>query len=167
MIILIQPYAKALRNGERNPKNYPFWKELIEELVKIKHEIIQIGITGEPILTDDFRKDLSFKQLEELVNECDTFIGVDSFFQHLAWYHNKKGIVLWGQSDPLIFGHDCHINLLKNISYLRDKQFDLWEFTEYNQTKFREDCWVEPKEVIKWLNQIKCKNLKKEIKLKK
>ena len=45
--IILAPYSRNLRNGKRNPKNYPFFKELVEELKKLGHTIIQIGIEGE------------------------------------------------------------------------------------------------------------------------
>ena len=81
-----------------------------------------------------------------MLKECKTWIGVDSFFQHLAWSKNKKGIVLWSVSDPLIFGHPENINLLKNRYYLTKNQFLWWDFTEYNKEAF-----VLPEEVIKFL----------------
>jgi len=28
-MILISPYSKKLTNGKVNPKNYPYWKEVI------------------------------------------------------------------------------------------------------------------------------------------
>jgi hypothetical protein len=40
-MIIISPYAKALLSKKQNPKNYPYWKELISQ---IKEPIIQIGI---------------------------------------------------------------------------------------------------------------------------
>jgi hypothetical protein len=43
-MILISPYAQKLRNGNQNPKNYPWWPELIS---KIDEEIVQVGIKGE------------------------------------------------------------------------------------------------------------------------
>jgi ADP-heptose:LPS heptosyltransferase len=142
-MIIIQPYAKPLVNGKRNPKNYPYWKELIS---KIKEPIIQIGVEGEEQLVDDFRKNLPIADLCRLLKECKTWIGVDSFFQHLAWSKNKKGIVLWSVSDPLIFGHPENINLLKNRDYLTKNQFLWWDFTEYNKEAF-----VLPEEVIKFV----------------
>ena len=77
-MIIISPYSKALRNGKRNPKNYPYWQELIE---LIKEPIVQIGIEGEEQLVPDFRKNLSLSELRELVNQCRTWISCDSFFQ--------------------------------------------------------------------------------------
>jgi ADP-heptose:LPS heptosyltransferase len=142
-MIIISPYAQKLRNGGNNPKNYPWWPELIK---LINEPIIQVGIEGETQLVDDFRKNLSLEELKKLVLECRTWISVDSFFQHFAWDIGKYGIVLWGQSDPLIFGHPENINLLKNRSYLREKQFWWWEQCEYN-----EDAFMRPEEVINHL----------------
>lgn len=144
-MIIIHPYAQKLRNNKRNPKNYPFWPELIG---LIKQPVIQIGVEGEePLVSDShFRKNLSLTELAELVKQCDSWIAVDSFFQHFCWDLNKQGIVLWGQSDPNIFGHPENINLLKDRSYLREKQFWMWE-----QCDYRDDCWVEPEAVVKYI----------------
>jgi ADP-heptose:LPS heptosyltransferase len=142
-MIIIHPYAKPLINGNRNPKNYPYWKELI---ALIKEPIVQIGVEGEEQLVDDFRKNVPIKDLCRLLKDCRIWIGVDSFFQHLAWDCQKPGIVLWSVSDPLIFGHLENINLLKSRDYLAENQFLWWDFTQYNSNAF-----VKPKEVIKYL----------------
>jgi ADP-heptose:LPS heptosyltransferase len=142
-MIIIHPFAKPLNNGKVNPKNYPYWKELIS---KIDEPIVQVGITGEEQLVDDFRQNLSIKELEALIAECRTWIAVDSFFQHLAWRAGKKGIVLWSVSDPNIFGHPENINLLTDRVNLASNQFLWWEFTEYDENKF-----VKPDEVINHL----------------
>jgi ADP-heptose:LPS heptosyltransferase len=142
-MIIIAPYAQKLRNGKENPKNYPYWKELIE---LIQEPIIQVGVEGETKLVDDCRFNLSIKDLKDLINKCKTWIGVDSMFQHLAWHCGKKGIVLWSQSDPLIFGHKENTNLLKDRIYLRENQFLWWENTDHNP-----DAFIKPDEVIKYL----------------
>jgi ADP-heptose:LPS heptosyltransferase len=142
-MIIIHPYAKALVNGNKNPKNYSYWKELI---ALIDEPIVQIGIDGEEQLVPDFRMNMSIIELRQLIKECRTWIAVDSFFQHLAWSEGKAGIVLWSVSDPLIFGHPENINLLKNKDYLAQNQFLWWNLTEYNA-----DAFVKPEEVIKSL----------------
>ena len=142
-MIIIHPYAKALINGNQNPKNYPYWKELI---ALIDEPIVQIGIEGEEQLVPDFRMNMPIVELRQLVKDCRIWIGVDSFFQHLAWSEGKKGIVLWSVSDPIIFGHEENINLLKSREYLAKNQFLWWDLTEYNKEAF-----TEPKEVIKFL----------------
>lgn len=144
-MILIAPFAKKLRWGEHpNPKNYPHWKELIRLLREKNHsDIQQVGIEGEEQLVHLFHKNLTIDQLNLLIDDCSLWIGVDSFFQHLAWDRGKPGIVLWGPSDPLIFGHPENINLLKDRKYLRKEQFWWWEQCEYN-----EDAFVAPTDVL-------------------
>jgi ADP-heptose:LPS heptosyltransferase len=142
-MIIIHPFAKKLQNGKENPKNYPYWKELI---ALIDEPIIQVGIKGEKQLVPDFRKDLTTNELRTLIKECRIWIGVDSFIQHLAWFEKKQGIVLWSVSDPNIFGHKENINLLKDRVYLAKNQFLWWDFTEYN-----EEAFIKPDEVLKFL----------------
>ena len=142
-MILISPYSKKLVNGKQNPKNYPYWKELIK---LINEPIIQVGIDGEEQLVPEFCKNLPIARLKELIAECRTWIGCDSFFQHLAWDCKKPGIVLWSVSDPLIYGHSENINLLKSRNYLATNQFLWWDFTEYNL-----DAFVLPEEVVKFI----------------
>lgn len=142
-MIIISPYSKALNNGNTNPKNYPYWSDLIR---LIPSHIVQVGIEGEKQLVEDFRKNLSIEQLKDLIQECHTWIGCDSFFQHLAWTMRKKGIVLWSVSDPNIFGHPENINLLKDRSYLVENQFLWWEYVPHNP-----DAFVKPEEVVKYI----------------
>ena len=132
-MIIIHPFAKPLRNGKTNPKNYPNWKQLIS---MINEPIIQIGVEGEEQLVYDFRKNLPIPELRKLIQECRIWIGVDSFFQHLAWDEGKSGIVLWSVSDPLIFGHPENTNLLENRDNLSKNQFLWWEATEHNPSYF-------------------------------
>jgi ADP-heptose:LPS heptosyltransferase len=141
--ILISPFSKKLRNGKRNPKDYPYWKEVIEGLKD--YHIIQIGVEGEEQLVEDFRKNLGLKDIGKLLKDC-IFISVDSFLPHLAHKVGVKGIVLWGQGNPRIFGHPEHINLLKDEKYLRPgiEQFWIWEMCEY-----KEEAFVSAEEVIR------------------
>jgi len=144
-MIIISPYSKALLNGKQNPKNYPYWKELIAQ---IDEPIIQIGIEGEQQLVPDFRKNLSIPALRELLWQCRTWISCDSFFQHLAWDEGVPGVVLWGVSDPLIYGHPENINLLEDRKHLAENQFLWWEFTEHRNERF-----VKPEIVLEHLKE--------------
>lgn len=145
-MIIISPYSKALQTGKTNPKNYPFWKELIP---MIKEPIVQVGVEGEEQLVDDFRKNLPLSELRALIRECKTWISCDSFMQHLGWDEGKRGIVLWSVSDPLIFGHPENVNLLKDRSCLVENQFLWWDYTEQDPDKF-----VRPEEVSKALTAL-------------
>lgn len=139
-MIIISPYAQKLPNGQENPKNYPYWPELIS---MIKEPIIQIGVAGEKQLVADFRTNLPFTELTRLVQECRTWCAVDSFLQHLAWDLGKPGVVIFSQSDPKIFGHPENTNLLKDRKYLRPNQFWLW-----TQTAYDIDAYVSPEVVF-------------------
>lgn len=130
-------------NGRENPKNYPHWKEVIDQ---INEPIIQVGIDGETQLVDDFRKNLPLSELKQLLQQCRTWISCDSFFQHLGYIEKKPGIVLWSVSDPLIFGHPENVNLIKSRDYLAKDQFLWWEDQEYKR-----DAFVDPDEVVKAL----------------
>ena len=142
-MIIISPYSQKLPNGKTNPKNYPFWKELIP---LIDDHIVQVGVHGEERLVPDFRENLSIQALCELLHECRTWISCDSFLQHLGWHEGVRGIVLWSVSDPLIFGHPENLNLLKSRDYLVSNQFLTWDHTEHKSERF-----VAPEVVAKHL----------------
>lgn len=144
-MIIIAPWSRALRNGGKNPKNYPWWPQLVS---MISEPIVQVGSPGEDQLVPDFRTGQSIDNLKELLKECRTWIAVDTFFQHLAWQEQKPGIVLWGPSDPLIFGHPENTNLLAGREYLVKNQFLMWEQQEY-----REERFVKPEIVIQYLSK--------------
>jgi len=136
--VLISPYSKKLRkfslndNDKVNPKNYPYWKEVVTKLRDKNIYVIQVGVSGEdPVGADEIKFDLKLNDLKNLLLEASTWISVDNFFNHFATFYNKKGIVIWSRSDPLIFGYKQNINLLKDVKYLRDNQFQLWEQDEF------------------------------------
>ena len=144
-MIIISPYSKALLSGKQNPKNYPHWKELI---AMIDEPIVQVGIEGEEQLVPDFRKNLPIPALRELLWQCRTWVSCDSFFQHLAWDEGVPGIVLWGVSDPLIYGHPENTNLLADRKYLAENQFLWWEFVDHQNERF-----VKPQIVLEHLKE--------------
>lgn len=151
MKILISPYSKTLRNGKENPKNYPHWEEIVRLLRERGHDVIQLqygserGIPLCPVIHYD-----SIKIVEQVVEySCDTFIAVDNFLQHLAHFKKKRGVVIWGKSDPVLFGYPENINLLKDRKYLRNHQFETWEMTEFDPTVF-----VDPQIVVEAVEKI-------------
>lgn len=137
--VLISPFAQNLRNGAENPKNYPYWDELLALINKEQIKITQIGSSKDKQLpfVNSFLVNEKFLNIKNLIKEHDTWISVDSFIQHLNHYYDKKpGIVIWSQSDPKIFGYDENVNILKHRKYLREKQFWLWEQCQYNKEAY-------------------------------
>ena len=121
------------RGNFETPKSYPHWKELLELLKD--HEVKEI----KGILTED--------EIINVVNWSDIWITVDSFLPHLCTFKKlKHGIVLWGVSDPRVFGYETNINLLKSRDNLRSiqDQFKWWKDVPYNS-----DVFVTAEEIVK------------------
>ena len=147
-MILFAPFAEKQPwlNGHPSPKDYPWAKELAEIL---RDDLVQVGGSQDEQLVPDFRQNLPFAQLGELIKASKTAICVDSYLQHYYWYVDKPCIVLWGISDPIIFGHTLHMNLLKDRKYLRENQFDLYYHNQINSEAF-----VKPEKVIEALQSL-------------
>jgi len=139
--LIISPYSQKLRNGKNNPKNYPYWNELINSINAVgEYNVIQIGV-GDEIKFDgcEYKFNLSINDLKELTLSVNTFVSVDNFYPHFCNTIGKYGIVIWGKSDPYIFGYKNNKNMLKNKKYLRPNQFDIWENCEFSY-----ECFVSP-----------------------
>lgn len=149
MTIIISPYSKIRPNGKPSAKNYPYWKEVVEALRAQGAKVIQIGVVGEqPIGADEFLTNLPLREIKKLILECDMWLSVDNFFQHLAWTLGKKGIAIFGPSDPNIFGHSENVNLLKSLNSLRQKQFFVWHEDELNP-----DIFMKPEVVLEAIEE--------------
>ena len=149
--IIISPYSKPLLNGKPNAKNFPSWKELVALLIQEGYEVIQVGTLGEEIIpgASSIVLGAPLSSLKDLISEALTWISVDNFFPHFATLVcHKKGIVLWGKSDPVIFGDSSNFNLLKSRDCLRKEQFKWWETEEYDPSVF-----VSPEDVVKVLQE--------------
>lgn len=154
-IAIIAPYAAKLRSGNTNPKNYPYWVELIRLLKDRGFYVIQIGTEGEARLegANEFKVNLSFPELTELVWKDETLIfSVDSFFPHFCRSVGRACIVLWGKSDPNVFGYKENINILKSRKYLRSPH-DQWLYWE--KETFDPEVFVTAQEVVDYLEKIK------------
>jgi ADP-heptose:LPS heptosyltransferase len=151
MKILLSPYSKPLRNGKENPKNYPYWETVVSKLIADGHEVVQIRYGGEKEVPGikSVVEYTSLKVVEKLLDECDTFLAIDNFLQHLAHFKKKVGVVVWGKSDPTLFGYHENTNLLKDRKYLRNRQFDIWEAEEFDPKVF-----VEPQIVVESVEKI-------------
>lgn len=138
--VVIHPYSHKIPNGKNeNPKNYPHWPAVVDRLKKEGIHTIQIGVTGERLIgADEMLFNAPYDRLEDVLEMADTFACVDSFFQHFARYNNRNGVVVFGPSDPEIFGHPENVNLLKSRSVLRPNQFSTWAECEYKPDIFPE-----------------------------
>jgi hypothetical protein len=145
MKILLSLSSRKMRSKDApNPKNYPYGERLIELLHEKNIDTIQVRTNENNILpARQVLTDLLLPDLQKTILECESFIAVDNFIQHYATYLGKRGVVIFGQSDPLIYGYPQNINLLKDRKYLREDQFGLWESVD-----FKEDVFVSPEKVV-------------------
>jgi ADP-heptose:LPS heptosyltransferase len=109
-------------------------------------QVRQLSCSHEPDVAGCVSRndDLPFSQIKRLIADCGTWISPDNFFQHLAWSVGKRGVVVFGPSDPQIFGHPENINLLKDRKFLRERQFGLW-----SQVEWRPEIFPLPEDVIR------------------
>ena len=146
--IVISPYSNIVDH----PKNYPYWEKLIEELNKSGLDIIQIGRSSELRLkgVKDFKTDLPFSEIEQLIKGSRCWVGVDNFLQHFVNCMDTpiKGCVIWGQSDPFLFGYKYNLNLLMTRNNLRPDQFNVWFNVPIKNTVF-----YSPDTVFNYLTQ--------------
>ena len=79
--VIISPFSRSLPDGRRNPKDYPYWSEVIKELKKKDIHLLQIGVIGEKVLegVDEFLPNLSLEKLADLAISCDTWVSRQLF----------------------------------------------------------------------------------------
>ena len=143
MTVFISPYSSKLPNGRKNPKDYPYWNELIALILNDGHDVVQVGVGSEKPLVEHTLFDLKIPDLlQEVKNDMDTFISVDNFFPHFCAYYKRFGIVLWGQSDPQIFGYHQNVNLFMGRRFFRPQQFEMWTQVECNDEAFMDPATV-------------------------
>ena len=132
-MIVISPWSRSFEET-LNAKNYPYWQEVVDGIKQRNIEIVQVGVAGEEKLknVDRYEFNQPFEHLEKLLQICDIWIGIDNFFQHFNHAtKQKRGIVLWGKSNPKIFGYSYNLNLLRAERFLRHDQFGLWQTEKY------------------------------------
>lgn len=155
-VVLISPFSTKLSSGEENPKNYPHWKKVVSGLKNLGFYTIQLGLSGEYDIechAKIFNAPLCF--LLDLARNTTTWASVDNFFPHLCQQGSRPGVVIWGQSDPKLFGYETNTNLLKDKKYLRpnDQQYWLW-----TQTTYCEEAFVDAETVINAIFELAKKN---------
>ena len=144
--VIISPYSF----NPDHPKSYPFWPELIGMLRSRfpTYKYVQIGRRGElPLMNmDDYWWDLPLAGIQERIMGCRMWLSGDNFLQHMAntLPIRVKGIVLWGVSDPDLFGYEYNLNILRSPRYLRPDQFGIWTgFVKNNDSFDRPEATLE------------------------
>lgn len=91
------------------------WQALVMSLPE--YTFIQVGNPDEPRVHGaiDWRGKTKLREICCLLKFASSFVGVDSGLAHLTNAVELPGVVLWGDSNPVYWGHDNNINIYKGI----------------------------------------------------
>jgi len=118
-VVIIHPTGAKLNFNPdvQITPNKDWFKESWEEVVKgltPKYDVIQLGGKNEeqiPGVTTYLLGGCSPRQSIALIKNCLTFVGIDSFVVHAGASVGKKGVGLFGRSNPYIAGHSSNTNI--------------------------------------------------------
>jgi ADP-heptose:LPS heptosyltransferase len=111
--IILHISSIASKNQEWPASN---WEQLVEQMPG--YTFIQLGTSGEQKIANavDMRGKTSFREGLALLKNAQSFVGVVSSFSHATNAFGTPGVVLFGASTPIVWGHDNNINLYKNLA---------------------------------------------------
>jgi hypothetical protein len=137
-MVLLSPYS--INFGKENAKNYPYFKDFLDicKKNKLPFKFVQVIFGNEaPIKECDLAWiNPSTTELKKGLCDCKTWISIDNFMGHLGAYLNKPGVVIFGPSDPRIFGYLSNMNLFKYEGYFRPDIYGNWISAEFNKDAF-------------------------------
>ena len=98
-------------------------QEFVDKFQKVHPDVkvIQVGLQTEPRLKNVQLTNLPARMIFPLVKYADSFVGIDGFVNHVSAAFNKRGVVLWGGTDPKRLGYSQNDNML--IKYDCSKPF--------------------------------------------
>ena len=147
--ILMAPFCKPRHDGKMNAKNYPYWNEVLLEIAPV-YDITQIVYGSEQWLKGvGYADNLSLNHTEHLMRETNMFLCIDTYLQHMGHFLGKPGVVIFGPSDPALFGYKDNINLYVDGKYFRPHQYQTW-----NEWDFNKDAFVLPDVVINAVHEM-------------
>jgi len=119
--LVIAPYSDSPR------KMMPLarWEAIVESLAKEGYVILQVGKSNEvPIRGAYSLLGLTTpQQLVSLLARCNAVITVDNFVMHCSHLAGTPAVVLWGPTDPCVYGYSgqIHISPSNDFCKLKDK----------------------------------------------
>ena len=110
--VTINPTSFCSKNEEWDISN---WTKIISQFPQI--DFIQIGKSDEQKISGaiDYRGVYNLRECIAILKNSKIYLGVDSFFGHVASAFDIKGIILFGDSSPFVYGHDNNINIYKAL----------------------------------------------------
>jgi ADP-heptose:LPS heptosyltransferase len=92
------------------------WEELVSRFNN--NDFLLIGNNEDNHIhgTIDLRGKTTIRQAIALLNESNLFVGIDSFLNHATDATSTNGVVLFGSSNPKMWGYDKNINIYIRVS---------------------------------------------------
>jgi ADP-heptose:LPS heptosyltransferase len=92
------------------------WEQLIRLLPGFT--FIQLGASDEPRVKGavDMLGKISVRAGMGIVKYSKCLVGVDSFWAHVASALDVPGVVLFGDSTPVVWGHESNLNIYKKVA---------------------------------------------------
>jgi ADP-heptose:LPS heptosyltransferase len=116
------------QNANNKPVKSRDWStELAQQFVDSfqkkypKTKVVQITLNTEPQLKNVQVTNMPSRLLFPLVKYAAAFVAIDGFVNHVSAAFDKKGVVLWGGTDPSRLGYTKNTNML--IKYKCSKPF--------------------------------------------
>lgn len=116
----ISPKSIIISTGSQSPrKKWPIenWIKLTKKIkLSTKIPIVQVGLDIDEKIPGviDIRGKTQPKHVLALLENAILSITVDSFLVHGSAWAQIPSIVLWGPTDPRVFGYDYHLNIVAN-----------------------------------------------------
>jgi len=100
-------------NGPRKEMAASQWEELVAIMAAHRVAAIQLGNKRDRYIRGayNFLGLTTPAEALALLAKMKAVITVDSFLMHGAFMQKTPAIVLWGPTNPAVFGYDAHINL--------------------------------------------------------
>ena len=91
------------------------WEALVASLPE--YTFIQLGDRKDPPVRGavDWRGTTTIREAFCVLKHADSFVGVDSVMAHATNAFQLPGVVLYGDSDPVQWGHRNNINVYKDL----------------------------------------------------
>ncbi len=92
------------------------WTQLVKELPE--YTFIQLGLPAEEQVPGaiDWRGKTTLREAFSIIKHATSFVGVDAGLSHVTNAFDIPGVVLFGDSNPIQWGHDNNINLYKKTA---------------------------------------------------
>lgn len=144
-MLLFQPFGGPGKEHQAHPYSWvrdipPIVAQQIVDKLKEQYMIVHICYDFHPQLNGAirFEKNVSKKELFNLINFSDKRLFIDSSLQHAAAALNKPSTVVWVGTSPEIFGYGMHTNVTP-INEFPEGHIDSYLY-DYNFTGAIHEC---------------------------